>query len=216
MANIKYADLAYLVQSELPGCPLFVIERAMRETAIDFFTKTDIHIQELEEVFMVSGEKEYDLSAPQGSDINHVVDVFRNQNTSNSSYSPLTAVTITEYYQKQGSGTPQYYTMTDNDTILFAPTPSAQETLYVLYSLKPSQTSTSLNKGIANRNAELLAHGTLYRLQMMPEQAWSNPASAANNKVLYDKQMGDAIRKVKYGWAGAAMTASYKSFETGF
>ena len=51
---------------------------------------------------------------------------------------------------------------------------------------------------------------------MMPEQAWSNPASAANNKVLYDKQMGDAIRKVKYGWAGAAMTASYKSFETGF
>ena len=106
--------------------------------------------------------------------------------------------------------------MTDNDTILFAPTPSAQETLYVLYSLKPSQTSTSLNKGIANRNAELLAHGTLYRLQMMPEQAWSNPASAANNKVLYDKQMGDAIRKVKYGWAGAAMTASYKSFETGF
>ena len=145
MANIKYTDLAYLVQSELPGCPLFVIERAMRETAIDFFTKTDIHIQELEEVFTVSGEKEYDLSAPQGSDINHVVDVFRNQNTSNSSYSPLTAVTITEYYQKQGSGTPQYYTMTDNDTILFAPTPSAQETLYVLYSLKPSQTSTSLN-----------------------------------------------------------------------
>jgi len=196
MANIKYTDLAYLVQSELPGCPLFVIERAMRETAIDFFTKTDIHIQELEEVFTVSGEKEYDLSAPQGSDINHVVDVFRNQTPASSSYTPLTAVTITEYYQKQGSGSPQCYTMTDNDTILFAP--------------------TSLNKGIANRNAELLAHGTLYRLQMMPEQAWSNPASAANNKTLYDKQMGDAIRKVKYGWAGAAMTATYKNFETGF
>ena len=145
MANIKYTDLAYLVQSELPGCPLFVIERAMRETAIDFFSKTDIHIQELEEVFTVSGETEYDLSAPQGSDINHVVDVFRTQTPATSSYTPLTAVTITEYYKKQGSGTPQYYTMTDNDTVLFAPTPAASETLYVLYSLKPSQTITSLN-----------------------------------------------------------------------
>ena len=188
----------------------------MRETAIDFFTKTDIHIQELEEIFIVSGESEYDLSAPQGSDINHVVDVFRNSDTTTNSYTPLTAVTITDYYQKQGSGTPYYYTMTDNDTILLAPTPSASETLYVLYSLKPTQPTSSINKGIANRNAELLAHGTLYRLQMMPEQAWSNPGSAANNKVLYDKQIGDAIRKVKYGWAGAAMTASYKNFETGF
>ena len=216
MANVKFTDLAYLVQSELPGCPLFVIERAMRETAIDFFTKTDIHIQELEEVFTVIGENEYDLSPPTGSDINHVVDVFRNANTNNSSYTPLTAVTITDYYQKQGSGTPYYYTMTDNDTILLAPSPATSETLYVLYSLKPTQTTTSVNKGIANRNAELLAHGTLYRLQMMPEQDWSNPASAANNKTLYDKQIGDAMRKVKYGWAGAAMTASYKNFETGF
>ena len=99
---------------------------------------------------------------------------------------------------------------------MLAPTPDVSETLYVLYSLKPTQSTSSIDSDIANRNSELLAHGTLYRLQMMPEQDWTNPGSAANNKVLFDEQMGEAIRKVKYGWAGAAMTAQYKSFETGF
>ena len=111
-----------------------------------------------------------------------------------------------------GKGKVQYYTQKDQETILVAPTPEATETLYALYSLKPTQSSTTIPNIIANEYQETIVHGALYRLQMMKDCPWTDLQSADLNKRMYDKGEALAVRKTKYGNVGANLTVKYQEF----
>jgi len=82
----------------------------------------------------------------------------------------------------------------------------------VLYSVKPTSSSTSIPDTIGKENRELISHGALYRLQMMSGQPWSNPSAAGSNKQLFEREVGRAIRQVKYGFSGGSLTAKPRAF----
>jgi hypothetical protein len=210
---VKYTDLANKVLLEVPGCPVFSIAQCLKDAAIEFCIKTDIWIQPIEDAIVPAGTNEIDLSPPAGAEINHVLGVYRNRGTTASpSYEKLSPVTPVDIFMAAGSGPARVYTMNDSDTITVAPTPSVSETLYVLYSLKPSQSSTSIPDYIANENSETLIKGALYRLQIQPQKVWSDPDRAGMNKILFDKALGIAIRKSKHGYAGGALSVAPREF----
>ena len=52
---MKFRDFANLVRTEAPGAPDFLIERSVRDTAIDFCRRTGVYIPEPENVTVIKG-----------------------------------------------------------------------------------------------------------------------------------------------------------------
>jgi len=206
---VKYLDLGPYVRSEAQGVPDYLLERSVREAAIDFCVTTDVYRPEPEQVNVSAGISEYDLSIPAGTELNHIIDIFRDRDR-------LTPVSYARLLEITGDGTssglPTKYSQRDNTVFYLAPMPSSAETLSVLYSLKPSAASTAILHTVGKEHREAIVHGTLYRLQMMPNQPWSSMGQAQNNKVLCDKRKSEIMRQVRYGYAGAALTVRSRGF----
>lgn len=220
----KIESLVPKAKREAPNCPSFIILDELRNTLIDFCINTDIYMQDLTPFVVASNINQYDasdLDIPGGTELNHIIDIFRtNSDSSTSQVSqkklvPLKAraqIGSQSIFSVYGKGRVEYYAQKDHETILVAPTPETTETLYALYSLKPTQTATSVPDIIANEYQEVIVHGALYRLQMMKDSPWSDLQAADLNKRMYDKGEALAVRKTKYGGVGAPLTVKYQEF----
>lgn len=206
---MKYADFSIFIRPEVQGCPDYMIERAVRDSAVDFCTRTDVYVAEPEFVTIVQNVNEYDLSIDEGSELNHIIDIFDNTTKLKPvSYSVLLGALGNE----STTGTPQYYAQRDNTQFYLAPIPSTSSSYRVLYSLKPSSTSTSIPDTIGKEYREAISHGALFRLQMMAGQPFGNLSLAGTNRDLFEKSIGRTIRQVKYGFSGGSLTAKSREF----
>ncbi len=206
---MKYSDLSIYIKPEVQGAPDFLIERAVRDSSIDFCARTDIYTAEPEEVIIVAGVNEYSVSLPSGTELNHIIDVYNDKQA-------LQPVGYSELEMRLGNETdravPRYYSQRDNTDFYLAPVPDATRTLKVVFSVKPTATSSSIPDSIGRENREAITHGALYRLQMMSGQPFSNGSAAQMNNQLFEKAVGRAARQVKYGFAGGSLTCKPRAF----
>ena len=206
---MKYLDFSFYVRSEVQGAPDFIIERAVRDSAIDFCQRTGVYIPEPERVTIIAGVNEYAVTLPTGTELNHIIDIYDNN-------TPLQPTSYTELLMRLGDeterGTPRYYSQRDNTDFYLAPIPDKADTVRVIYSVKPTSTSTSMPDTIGKENREAIVHGALYRLQMMSGQPFSNPGAAQMNSQLFEKAVGRVTRQVKYGFSGGKLTAKPRAF----
>tara|TARA_Y100000114_G_scaffold28767_2_gene24526 strand:+ start:273 stop:950 length:678 start_codon:yes stop_codon:yes gene_type:complete len=224
MATKKIQTLVPRVRKEAPSCPESLAVDELRNTLIEFCISTDIYLQDLTMLQINKNVNEYshlDLEIPVGTELNHIIDIFKEFSDSTATQisqkrytriqpkAQIGGVSIFDFY---GKGQVKYYTQKDQETILFAPTPTENEKLYVLYSLKPTATASSIPTIIANEYAETIVHGALYRLQMMKDCPWTDIQAADLNKRMYDKGEAQAVRKTKYGNVGAPLTIKYQEF----
>lgn len=205
---MKYSDLFVYVLSEVPGCPEFTAERAIRDACIDFCARTDIYRAEVQTLIVSAGITEYELDAPTGTEPNHVKGILR-------AGRPLTASTyedVITLIELSDRSYPQVYAQYDNANLLIGPKPAERETLKVLYTLKPTQSSTSIPDTIGLEWREALVSGALFRLQMMSGQPWLNPNAANANAQIYERAVAKAIRQAKYGHSGSPLTVTPREF----
>jgi hypothetical protein len=206
---MKYSDFSLYVRPEVQGAPDFVIERAVRDSAIDFCARTDIYIPEPEFITTIAGLNEYAVSLPTGTELNHILDIFNDKSALKPiSYSQL----LLRLGDETTTGTPAYYAQRDNLDFYLAPIPAEADSFRVLYSVKPTSTSTSIPDSVGKEHREAITHGALYRLQMMSGQPWSNPNAAGMNKQLFERSVGRVIRQVKYGFSGGSLTCKSREF----
>jgi|TARA_R100000388_G_C7240950_1_gene161328 hypothetical protein len=219
----KIESLVPKVKREAPSCPSFIAIEELRNTIIDFCINTDIYLADLSLFQTVTGINEYesaDLDIPVGSELNHILDFFCEVGESTAQLSeknltrlePKSLIGKPSLFDMYGSGKPKYYSQKDQETILIAPTPNQNYSLYALYSLKPTATATTIPNIIVNEYQETIVHGALYRLQMMKDSPWSDVQAADLNKRMYDKGEAQAVRKTKYGLVGAPLTIKYQEF----
>jgi len=206
---MKFLDFGDYVRQECQGVPDFMLERAVRDSSIEFCRKTGVYIPEAEEILITKGVNEYDVSIPNGTELNYITDIFANKTR-------LEAVSWSELLHKIGDGaeqgTPKYYSQKDNTNFFLAPIPDAADTLRVLYSLKPSAASTSVPDTVGKENREAITQGALYRLQMMPNQPFSNQSAGIINKQFFDRSVSSAIRQVKFGFSGGNLKVRKREF----
>ena len=219
----KIESLVPKVKREAPSCPSFIAIEELRNTITDFCINTDIYLADLSLFQTVTGINEYesaDLDIPVGSELNHILDFFCEVGESTAQLSeknltrlePKSLIGKPSLFDLYGSGKPKYYSQKDQETILIAPTPNQNYSLYALYSLKPTATATTIPNIIVNEYQETIVHGALYRLQMMKDSPWSDVQAADLNKRMYDKGEAQAVRKTKYGLVGAPLTIKYQEF----
>jgi hypothetical protein len=206
---MKYLDFSDFIRQDCQGVPNFMLERAVRDSAIEFCKKTGVYIPEAEEILITAGVNEYDVSVPTGTELNYITDIFANKTR-------LQAVSWSELIHKIGdgeeTGTPRYYSQRDNTNFFLAPIPDVADTLRVLYSLKPSSSSTSLPDTVGKENREAITQGALYRLQMMPNQPFTNQSAGIINKQFFDRSISSALRQVKFGFSGGNLKVRKREF----
>jgi hypothetical protein len=219
----KIESLVSKVKREAPSCPSFIAIEELRNSLIEFCVSTDIYLADLALFQTVSGINEYesaDLDIPSGSELNHILDFFCESGESSVQLSeksftrlePKALIGKPSLFDAYGKGKPKFYSQKDQETILVAPTPDKNYSLYALYSLKPTATSTTIPSIIANEYQEVIIHGALFRLQMMKDSPWSDLQAAEINKRMFDKEKAKAVRKTKYGLVGAPLTIKYQEF----
>ena len=206
---MKFTDFAPFIRPEVQGCPDFLLERAVRDAATDFCRRTDVYLAEPEYIQISAGVNEYSVTIPTGTELNHIVDIY-NDNVA------LNPVSFTELLKRLGDentrGTPKFYAQRDNKDFYLAPIPAEKDTLRVLYSLKPTSSSTSIPDTIGKEYREIISHGALFRLQMMAGQPFSNPNFGAINRDRFEKEVGRTIRQSKYGFSGGSLTCKPRGF----
>lgn len=205
---MKYSDLFVYVLSEVPSCPEFTAERAIRDTCIDFCARTDVYRAEPLSLIVTRGITDYELDSPTGTEPNHVQAILR-------AGRPLMALPYNDTYMRtelSDFGPPSYFSQADNSLVMIGPKPEGRELLKVLYTLKPTQSSTSIPDTIGIEHRETLVSGALFRLQMMGGQPWMDPAAAGANRQLYEDGVAAAIRQAKYGHHGASLTIHSREF----
>lgn len=206
---MKFLDFAPFIRPEVQGCPDFLLERAVRDAATDFCRRTDVYLAEPEYIQISAGVNEYSVTIPTGTELNHIVDIYNNNVA-------LNPVSFTELLKRLGDedtrGNPKYYAQRDNTDFYLAPIPADKDTLRVLYSLKPTSSSTSIPDTIGKEYREIISHGALFRLQMMAGQPFSNPNFGAINRDLFEKEVGRTIRQSKYGFSGGSLTCKPRGF----
>ena len=206
---MKYSEFAQFIRPDVAGAPDFLIERMVRDVCIDFCQRTDVYIAEPEDVIISKSITEYEVTIPSGTELNHILDIYDNRTLLKAtSYNRLLQVLGNESIQ----GRPRYYAMRDNDIFHVAPVPDASYTYRVLYSLKPSSTSTSLPNTIGRENRQTIVKGTLARMQSMNGQPWTSLNMAQINAQAYESEVGRTHREAKYGFTGGALTAKYREF----
>ncbi|MBV30867.1 MAG: hypothetical protein CL504_09550 [Actinobacteria bacterium] len=206
---MKFLDFTDHVRQECQGVPGFMVERAVRDAAIEFCKRTGVYIPEAEEIVIYAGVNDYELSLPSGTELNYITDIFANKTR-------LKPVSYPELLHKIGDGieraTPAYYSQRDNNSFFLAPIPAVKDTIRVLFSLKPSSTATSIPDTIGKEHREAITEGALFRLQMMPNQPFTNPNLAAAKKQLFDREIGKTVRQVKFGFSGGNITIRKREF----
>lgn len=206
---MKFSDFALYIRPEAQGAPDYLIERAVRDSLVEFCVKTDVYLAEPEFITISKNINDYSLSIPAGTELNRIIDVFNNQ-------TPLSPVSYSDLLRLLGdeteTGTPRYYSQRDNTDVFFAPIPDAKESFRVLYSLKPTSSSTSIPDTIGKENREAIVHGAMYRLQMMTGYSFTNGPAASMNKQLFDRAIGRTVRQTHYGFVGGALTAKKRDF----
>ena len=63
---MKFIDLAEYIRSEVQSAPDFLVERSVREAAIEFCIKTDVYRLEPESLQIIKAIDEYDVTVPGG------------------------------------------------------------------------------------------------------------------------------------------------------
>ena len=206
---MKYSDFTILVKPEAGGAPDFLIERAVRDAAIDFCQRTDVYVPEPEFIGIIKGVNEYAVTIPTGTELNHIIDIYDNKTA-------LRPISYNELLRRLGDeteqGQPKYYAQRDNTEFFLAPIPSSNDSFRVVYSVKPTATSTSIPDTIGKEYRETIVHGALFRLQMMSGQPFSDPGAAQANRALYERELGRTVRQVKYGFSGGTLTCKPRAF----
>jgi len=85
MATKKIETLVPKVKREAPSCPDFIAIEELRNSLIDFCINTDIYMQNLEALQLAKNINEYDvtdLTIPTGTEMNHLIDIFRDNSGS--------------------------------------------------------------------------------------------------------------------------------------
>lgn len=191
---MKYTALAPDVKTELiadPSDP--VVERAVRNAAIEFCQDSWIWREYGSPVSITSGESRVDLEIPAGADLATVISVSLDGIT----LDPESGDALSRYHPRWDTdrGAPKRYTQVDPSYLILSPVPDANyvDQLVICYALMPKRTSTGFPDWIANQWWDGIVAGAVARLMLTSNRPWSDLKVGPIKRRIFD----DAVAQAK-------------------
>lgn len=181
---VTYSELAETMLSESGGCPEMVLERQLRNTAIEFLAETEIW-QDRRVFPTQSGVGEYLLTVDSDETIHKLTYCAVN---GKELLQTVPHRTFPQY------GTPEWYFLRD-DKLHIRPFEVLKGDIEVELILTVNRQSTGVPDFVANRWSEALQKGALARTLSMATTPWFDPRAAQTYFALYGDLTARARRE---------------------
>jgi hypothetical protein len=194
MANVAYsAFFPYLIPL-VPHVADPVAEQAVRDACIEFCEGSLIWQEGMDPLSTIKGEAAYELDAPTGAKLTHIVDLYYDSNRlEKMSRSEISARFMRDWMTLEG--TPSAYMMLNPNevTLVLKPDKSLADALTGILAFAPTRKSTQIIDYIYEDYAEQIARGAAAKLMIIPNQQWSDMKTA----LLYHKQFTSDISNAR-------------------
>lgn len=188
MATTTWDSFYPYIQPFLPGCPEIVMESHLQESASKFLERSGVWRFEIENDFAVRNVAEYPIFIPSNEAIlENVYEIVIDGRQ-------LTRVTDRhlDSTKFETNGAPSYYTIYQDTSIRFYPTPDRKYTFRGWGSLKTKLTATGVEDWIFESHGRCISYGAISLLASVPGKEWSNPDLAMYYKQLFAKEADEA------------------------
>jgi hypothetical protein len=159
-----------------PGAPNILVEHFLRNAAIAFCNATNYITEDLPAVSVLAGDTDLTLTVDSSEEIVSVTQAYADGR-------PLEPVSEIQLQRDVGewksrTGTPTHF-LSNNNVIRLYPTPSADLSLLVTVSKRPSRTAVTVDDRLYAEWREAMVSGALSGLMMTFGQPFSDPTMAA-------------------------------------
>lgn len=183
MATIS--DFYPYIFPEVPGCPDFSVDVAVRAALVEFCEKSLIIQRDHDPITVVKGIIDYDLEPPNNQLVSKVMKAWY-KNVELEAISPDN-VDQSSIYNSIFTGAsvpyaePRAYLQKDERTITIYPFPkdAAANALTLRVALKPTRKADVVEDVLYEDYAEIVASGAKVRLFSMSGKSWTNGPAAA-------------------------------------
>ena len=212
MATRTFADMITRLASSVPGCPNPVIEYAIRDAAIEVCERTGAWRYQQADVTLAAGTFAYAFVPP---DSNSEVHSILTSTINDSSIKSITLEQAHRLYPDYPSTdaadrtTPKYLIHVAADKFQVVPGPNSSPTYKVKMhvTLKPLRTATGMDKDVMDDLEDVIMHGALQHLLVLPERTWSDRELASYHAKQYAFKSAERRARANVGPGRAIQTA---------
>lgn len=192
-------DLAPFVLPSVSGCPDPTLLHHLRQSAIEFCSRTLVWQQDLDPIDSVAATDNYPLPMPDDAKLVKLL-AFTIDGTE------AFVVTPEKGRRLAVSASSRDVAWTDNRTnVRINPVPGADGLQYVFrVALKPSQAAVAIPDEVGEHYANDIAIGALASLLDLEGVTWANPARAAQRRADFEDRMSRVAAKVAKGFSRGA------------
>lgn len=214
MSTRTFMSLVNRLAPSVPGCPQPIIEQHVRDAAIEACERTLAWRYEQPVTRLTPGVYEYPYNNPLQTEVHAFI-------TATVNGSPLDPVTLEQLYAKYPNwpsldpdqrADPRVICQLDPDNYTLAPIPDAAKTydLKMIIILKPLRTATGMDKSVFDDLENVIMHGALQHLLVMPNKNWSDRELATYHAKQYLSKITERRARANIGNARASMTVQMR------
>ncbi|WP_426106368.1 hypothetical protein [Massilia sp. TSP1-1-2] len=161
------------------GCPDFSARSAIVEAAIKFCEASHGWTETLDLLYMSNGTHSYELDLPKDTRAVMIKNVWAAKGELIGKNMTEIAANIPDW--QTARGTPRFFNQLNWEEMRVYPTPNnpTAAALTVRAALAPKRTASTFPDSFADRNFQAIVSGALWKLLVVPGQAWSNAPLAA-------------------------------------
>lgn len=203
------------VLPEVPGCPLALAEKEIKNTGIDFMYRTEIQRKTVSNLDHPGGASALSLThtdiVAATDQVIAVLGVWVNK-------VPMDVKSVAEIEEIYPdwmtiTGEPKY-AVQEGEDLWLVPSPSAAQTntISLRVSYGPNQTATAIPDGVFNAYREDIALGAKARLLAKPKKPWTDQSLAAEYLRSYTRAVDSATVRASRGGRRVMLTVPTRSF----
>jgi len=201
MTTVAYTEFLPEVAPLVLQCPSPTVINAIRNTAIEFCTKTNVWQETQDAEALSASGLPIDLSGPTQAMVVLVLACKVNGLL----VDPVTIDYLDSQYPnwEVATGTPRHYFQPNTAQLGLYPLPTSSVSVRLRAAYAPTRASTGLDSALFENNLVTIAAGALASLLMIPEVPWSNPKLALYYSAIYSSDTTEALANTQKSFTRA-------------
>jgi hypothetical protein len=208
MPTRAFEDVVQRLVTHVPGCPFPVIEKYVRDAAIEVCEKTLLWRYEQPSIRLTPGLHNYPYEPPTEAEVYAFINVIiEDENDSWTKVYPITEEDLYDKYPNwpdhdpERLSRPQYIVHLNADEFGMALVPDDVHDydLKMKVALKPLRTARGMDQTTLDEIEDVVIDGALAELYMLPEKAWTDKNAARYHKQQFISGMSDRRARVNLG-----------------
>jgi hypothetical protein len=216
MSMRAFLSIERKLAASVAGCPRPTIEQHVRDAAIEVCNKTKVWRYEQDSIRLSAGEYNYDFDTPDFTEVAAIISATMNG-------TPLSHITEDELHDAMPSwpqtaatdwATPTVISQVAVDQFVVAAVPDATQTYDVkmFLALKPTVDATGMDSAVFDRVEQIIIHGALQHLLVLPEKPWSDRELATYHAKQYTYKTASFRADANLGATRSSLSVKMRPF----